>query len=124
MKLLGGVAFVAMTCASAAALAQDSLAGTYKGDYEVYGSGGQRRFGVTLVISGVEDGKVKGTATLHQGNCRGDYPVEGSVKDGVIGVRSTTKGGPSGDCGFGFKGKVDGNRLVGNMGKYDVELRK
>jgi len=124
MKLLNRVAFVALACGSATAAAQDSLAGTYKGDYEVYTSGVQRRLGMTLVISEVEDGKVKGTATFQQGPCRGDYPVQGRVRDGVIGIVSTTKGGASGDCSFGFKGKVDGNRLVGNMGKYEVEFRK
>jgi hypothetical protein len=124
MKLLIVSACVAMTCITTTAFAQASIAGTYNGDYEVYGSGGQRRFGITLVINSVEDGKVKGSATLHQGSCRGEYPVEGTVKDDVIGVRSTAKGGTAGDCSFGFKGKVDGNRLVGNMGKYDVVFRK
>ena len=124
MKRIVAIAVAAFAALSVQVSAQESLAGTYKGDYEVYGSGGQRRFGLTLVIDSVEDGKVKGTATLHQGACRGEYPVEGSVKDGVIGVRATQKGGSAGDCGFGFKGKVDGNRLIGNMGKYPVEFRK
>jgi hypothetical protein len=124
MKLLGAVAFVAVSCASAAAVAQDSLVGTYNGNYEVSTPGGHQRWGVTLTISNVEEGKVKGIATLQRGPCRGDYPVEGVVKNGVIGVSATAKGGPSGDCSFAFKGKVDGTRLVGNMGKYEVELRR
>jgi hypothetical protein len=124
MKLPVAIAFAVMISGSAGALAQDSIAGTYNGNYEVYNRAGKQTYGVTLVINSVEDGKVKGTATYHQGSCRGDYPVEGTLKDGVVGVRATAKGGPSGDCSFGFKGKVDGNRLVGNMGKYDVELRK
>ena len=106
------------------ACAQDALVGTYRGSYAVQTTKGHLRFGVTLAITGVEDGKVKGTATLHDGVCRGSYPVEGLVKDGGIGVRATQKGGPAGDCGFGFKGKIDGNRLVGNMGQFEVELRK
>jgi hypothetical protein len=111
-------------CAAGVAFAQDSLVGKYNGSYEVHTMRGPQKFGVTLAINSVEAGRVTGTATLHQGGCRGDYPVAGSVKDDAIGVRATTKGGPAGDCGFGFKGKVDGNRLVGQMGKYEVELRK
>jgi hypothetical protein len=113
-----------MLCAVGVAFAQDSIVGSYNGNYEVQTIRGQQRWGVTLAIASVEDGKVKGTATLHQGGCQGSYPVEGSVKGNVIGVRATEKGGPAGDCSFGFKGKVEGNRLVGNMGKYEVELRK
>jgi hypothetical protein len=124
MKLLTGIAVVATACASATAVAQESVAGTYNGNYEVSTPRGHQRWGVTLTISNVEGGKVKGIATLQQGPCRGDYPVEGVVKNGVIGVTATAKGGPGGDCSFFFKGKIDGNRLVGNMGKYDVELRK
>jgi hypothetical protein len=124
MKLLSGIAVIVMTCASAAAVAQDSLEGTYNGNYEVYNRAGKQSYGATLVLNKPEEDKVKGTATLHQGNCRGEYPVEGTVKDGAIGLRATAKAGLAGDCSFGFKGKVDGNRLVGNMGKYEVVFRK
>jgi hypothetical protein len=125
MKLQLTACFFAIAiCGMGSVFAQESLVGKYTGNYEVATPRGNFRVGVTLVIDGVEDGKVKGAATLHQGNCRGDYPLEGTVKDEVIGLRSTAKGGPAGDCGFGFKGKVEGNRLVGNMGKYEVEFRK
>jgi hypothetical protein len=110
-------------CAAGVAFAQDALVGSYNGSYEVE-SKGRQRFGVTLAIASVEDGKVKGTATLHDGPCRGSYPVEGFVKGTGIGVRAIQKGGAAGDCGFGFKGKIDGNRLVGNMGRFEVDLRK
>lgn len=110
-------------CAAGFAFAQDSLVGSYRGSYEVQG-GRVARFGITLAITSVEGGRVKGTGTLHDGPCRGSYPVEGFVKDAAIGLRAIEKGGPAGDCTFGFKGKVDGNRLVGNLGKYEVDLRK
>jgi hypothetical protein len=113
--------FVLLT--AGVAFAQDAV-GTYTGSYEVQSTKGHHRFGVTLAITSVEDGKLKGTGTLHDGPCRGSYPVEGFVKGGGIGVRAIQKGGPAGDCGFSFKGKIDGNRLFGNMGKFEVELRK
>src|SRR4051812_8908575 len=113
-----------MLTVSAAAVAQDSLKGTYNGSFDVNTPIGLQKYGVTMVIDSVDDGKVKGTATYQRGSCRGDYPIEGFVKADTIGVRSTTKGGTAGDCTFGFRGKIDGNRLVGNMGKYEVEFRK
>jgi len=124
MKIRLVVGFAVLLSTSATAPAQDSTAGTYNGNYEIQTNRGPQRFGVTMVIDNVENGKVKGTATLQQGSCRGDYPIEGSVKGDIIGVRSTEKGGRAGDCGFGFRGKIDGNRLVGHMGKYEVEFRK
>ena len=117
-------AFAMVLCVSAAAVAQESITGTYKGNIEVNTNRGPTRWGVTMVISSVEDGKVKGTGMFHEGPCRGDYPIVGSVKGDVVGVISPAKGGTSGDCTFGFKGKIEGNRLVGNMGKYEIEFRK
>jgi hypothetical protein len=114
----------ALSAAAGVALAQDGLVGTYNGSYEVQSTKGHLRFGITLAIASVQDGKVKGTGTLQDGPCRGSYPVEGFVKDGAIGVRAIEKGGAAGDCGFGFKGKIEGNRLIGNLGKFEVVLRK
>jgi hypothetical protein len=105
-------------------LAQDSLPGKYVGSFPVQTNRGQQEVGVTVVIQSVEEGKVKGIATLGGRGCAGDYPFEGTVKGDAIGLRATQKGGPAGDCNFGFKGKVEGNRLIGTMGKNEVELRK
>ena len=107
-----------------AALAQDALVGSYKGSFQIQTNRGNTDIGVTLVIAAVDDGKLRGTGTLHRGPCSGDYPLEGYVKGNAVGVRSTAKGGAAGDCTFFFKGIAEGNRLVGNMGKYEVELRK
>ena len=109
---------------SAASFAQDSVVGTYKGSFPLATARGPVEIGVTLVIASVDEGKLTGTGTYHSGACLGDYPVVGSVKENAIGLRSTKKGGAAGDCGFGFKGTVEGNRLVGNIGRYDVVLRK
>ena len=115
-----GVAF----SLSAASFAQDSIVGTYKGSFPVQTYAGDVEVGVTLVIASVEDGKIAGTGSYHRGSCLGDYPVVGILKDKAIGIRGTKKGGAAGDCAFFFKGTVDGNRLVGAIGKYDVVLRK
>jgi hypothetical protein len=110
-------------CVSTASVAQEAITGTYNGNIEVTTNRPQR-WGVTIAINSVEDGKVKGIGTIQQGPCRGEYPIEGTVKDNAIGVISKTKGGASGDCVFAFKGRTEGNRLVGSMGKYEVEFRK
>ena len=109
---------------SAASFAQDSIVGSYQGSYAITNARGPVEIGVTLVIASVNEGKLTGTGTYHFGACRGDYPLVGSLKENAIGLRSTAKGGAAGDCGFGFKGTVEGNRLVGNIGKYEVVLRK
>ena len=106
------------------ALSQESLPGAYQGAFEVHTNLGIQSVGVTLKIDAVDDGKVKGVATMGGRACAGDYPVEGTLKGQQIAVRATQKGGRAGDCSFAFAGTVDGNRLVGKMGKYDVELRK
>ena len=97
--------------------------GTYKGSYEINTIRGQQQ-GVTLIIAAVEDGKLRGTGSYSFGSCAGEYPVEGSVKGNEVGLRATAKGGRAGDCSFGFKGSINGNQLVGTMGKYEVVLRK
>ena len=124
MQLALAAGFAVLSCVSAAAIAQQSIMGTYNGSIEVRTPRGLERMGVTMVISDIEDGKLKGTGTIQQGPCRGDYPIEGNMKGDAIGVISKGKGGASGDCVFGFRGKVDGERLVGNMGQYEVEFRK
>jgi hypothetical protein len=104
--------------------AQDALVGKYAGSFPVQTNRGNIDVGVTVLIASVEDGKLKGTGTYHTGPCAGDYPLEGIVKGNAVGLRGTAKGGRAGDCAFGFKGTAEGNRLVGSIGKYEVELRK
>ena len=124
MKSAIGLGLAITLAGAAVCFAQDSAVGTYKGSFEVQGTMRYTVMGVTLVIASIADGKLTGTGTYHAGPCRGDYPLVGSLKDNAIGLRSTSKGGAGGDCSFGFKGKVEGNQLVGNMGKYEVVLQK
>ena len=123
MKALAAPALM-VGLAAFPAHAQDSLAGTYKGSMTITGGFGTLNVGVTLVIAQVEGGKLTGTGTLHAGSCAGDYPIQGGVKGDAIGLISTKKGGAGGDCSFGFKGRVEGNQLVGTMGSMQIVLRK
>jgi hypothetical protein len=104
--------------------AQDSLVGKYSGRFDAVGVVNYT-VGVTLEISSVDDGKVKGVATLSMRTaCNGQYPFAGTYKDDQLVVRATQKGGPAGDCDFGFRGKREGDTLVGTIGKYEITLRK
>ena len=107
---------------AATSFAQGALTGSYQGSY-TFQAAKPFEIGVTLVIAKAEAGAIAGTGTLHTGACRGDYPVSGKGQAGGFFVVSG-KGGPAGDCTFGFKGRLEGNKLVGTIGKYDVELRK
>ena len=104
--------------------AQDSLIGKYSGSYTAT-TVVTYTVGVTLEISSVDGGKVTGVATLAmRGACNGQYPIAGFYKGDQIGVRATQKGGPAGDCDFGFRGKREGDTLVGTIGPNEITLRK
>jgi hypothetical protein len=124
MKIMISAAVgIAIVCATTA-FAQDAALGTYKGSFDVQTSGGMMAVGVNLTINSVDDGKVKGSATLGGRGCAGDYPLEGTLRGSDLAVRATRKGGVAGDCDFGFRGTVQGDRLVGKAGRFDLELRK
>jgi hypothetical protein len=71
---------------------------------------------VTLDISAVQDGTVTATANQSAGPCAGSYRLTGTVRDDALRVRSTHAGGRGGDCSFGFRGSVQGTKLVGTTG--------
>ena len=103
--------------------AQDSLVGTYNASYTSTGIQSTLQ-SLTIVIASVEDGVVKGTGTRRDRGCAGDYPIEGSLKGDSIRLRATKKGGPTGDCMFGFAGKIEGGALVGKYGPHEVTFKK
>lgn len=121
VRLIG---FAVLAAMCACAYAQDVVTGKYSGYFTVQTIGGDRNVGLSITLASVEGDVAKGTGTMYSGACAGDYPFEGTVKDGEVRFVSKTKGGRAGDCGFGFRGKLEGNKLVGKFGKYDVELRK
>jgi hypothetical protein len=103
--------------------AQDSLVGTYNASYASTGIQSTLQ-SLTIVIASVEDGRVKGTGVRHDKACGGEYPLEGSLKGDAIRLRATKKGGPAGDCSFGFAGKVEGGAMVGKYGPHEVKFSK
>ena len=108
----------------APAYGQADVTGKYSGSYTAQFLGRDAEVGLTLVISSVEDGRVKGVATMGGQSCGGEYPFEGYLKGTELGIRSNVKGGRAGDCTFGMRGTLEGNRIVGTYGSYPVRLSK
>jgi hypothetical protein len=123
MKSLALVAFSIGCSLPLAVGAQDSLVGTYNASYTSTGIQSTLQ-SLTIVIASVEDGRVKGTGVRHDKACGGEYPLEGSIKGDQLRVRATKKGGPAGDCSFGFAGKIEGNTITGKWGPHEVKFSK
>jgi hypothetical protein len=115
------------TVAPAWVSAQGSIVGKYTGSIvqNFATSGAVRAIGLQLVVDSAEGGVVKGTATILELNCAGDYPMEGKLDDGKLQLRSTTKGGRAGDCWLRLALSVEGNKLNGTTGSgQQVQLSK
>jgi hypothetical protein len=123
MKLAHAIVLSAIFSVPAVGIAQDSLVGKYNATYSSEGINA-RPISVTIVISSVEGNVVKGTGIRGDKSCRGEYPLEGTLKDNQIRLRATTKGGPGGDCSFGFTGTVEGNSLAGRYGNRELQFSK
>lgn len=109
---------------AASASADDSILGRYNGSVSTEGIVA-KVWAVSIVITSVEGGVVEGIGIRQDPGCRGEYPLRGKLRGNRIGVRAIKKGGPAGDCGFGFRGTVQDGALVGKyLGKRDMELRK
>jgi len=81
--------------------------------------------GLTINIDSVQDGVLKGSATIYGSQCAGDYPVEGKVADGKVQIRTTEQGGRAGDCGLRLNLVLEGNRMKGTTGAgHSAELSR
>jgi len=123
MKIVFAVALTVVLSITTGAGAQDSIVGKYNSSYTTKGINALT-FSVGIAISSVEGGVVKGTGYRYDRACRGEYPLEGTLKGDQIRLRAVAKGGASGDCDFGFIGTVQGNALVGKYGPLELEFRK
>ena len=123
MKILFAVWLTVVLSVTTGAGAQDSIVGKYSASYSTTGINAVT-YSVGIAISSVEGGVVKGTGYRYDRACRGEYPLEGTLKGDEIRLRAVGKGGPGGDCGFGFTGTVQGTALVGKYGQRELEFRK
>jgi hypothetical protein len=91
--------------------AADALRGRFVGNY--FDSAGT--FGLTLVITSINDGAVEGRATLSGQGCGGDYPLRGTYRDKRLELKAPRNGGPAGDCPLGLKLSMQGEKLTGTL---------
>jgi hypothetical protein len=123
MKAFASVVML-LLCMCAPAHGQEGLTGKYTGSFVAQVFGRDVDVGLTIVISSVQEGRVTGVATMGGQSCGGDYPFEGYLKGKELGVRSNVKGGRAGDCTFGMLGTLEGNKIVGTMGRYPLQVSK
>jgi hypothetical protein len=98
--------------------------GNYVGSYEVPVGSVTRTAGLSINITADENGMVTGVATNYSYNCAGDYVFRGTLRGNELVLRSSTKAGRLGDCGFGFRGTLEGNKIEGKLGNLNVSLYK
>jgi hypothetical protein len=121
MKPFAAIAFTTLLSLPAIGIAQDSLIGKYSASYTSTGIASTLQ-SVSITISSVENGVVKATGYRSDSGCRGEYQLQGKVKDNNI--RLLGKGGPAGDCVFGINGTIDGNAIVAKWGPHDLRFTK
>ena len=121
--LVMGVALYAL---SMCALAQENLVGKWSGTYLYTGSAraASGNVGVELEITSVENNVVQGVAKQLSRICGGEYPLTGKLDGNNLGMISAKNLGPTGDCQFGFRVVVDGTKMTGKVGNYDLQLSK
>ena len=80
--------------------------------------------GVDLEITSVEGNTVKGVARNYAQNCGGEYQMAGKLDGNNLGMASAQSLGAAGDCKFGFRVVVEGTKMTGKIGNYDLTLNK
>jgi hypothetical protein len=105
--------------------ALEAMRGRYTGNYFDSSGSSTEMIGLTLIISSVENGVVKATATLGGRGCHGEYPMQGTYQNKTLNLRATPKGGPAGDCPLNLALAVEGDRLAGAADNGDkVQLKR
>jgi hypothetical protein len=122
-SIILGIAWCAF---SLSAFAQDTnnLVGKWSGSHTFASAVGQINIRFELEITSVEGNTVKGTAKYYGRACAGDYVMTGKLNGNNLGMISTNSGGPTGDCKFGFRATVDGNKMTGKTGPNDLTASK
>ena len=117
------VIMLAVGVSCSIAQAQESLLGKYSGSYERRTNRGDERYGVELNLTSIENGAVKGSAVRHGRQCPGTYPMEGTLSDNRLTLKSG-KGGNADDCSANMRLTVEGDKLKGTLGNTPIELSR
>ena len=108
---------------AAALSAQQALPGTYEGRFFFYSPEAGREVPIPagLVITQAAEGKVTGKFQVFKYLCQGDYSAEGTYEGNKMTLKVGK--GTTVDCGGGtLVLALEGNKLVGKLGRSDIEL--
>ncbi|HTE15482.1 MAG TPA: hypothetical protein VK642_10435 [Burkholderiales bacterium] len=124
--MLRAFAIGAAICAiSISAFAQNNLVGKWGGSFEFTGGSRDKRpIGVDVEITSVEGDVVKGVARNYALTCGGEYQIAGKLEGNDLRMASPQTGGGTNDCRFGFRVVVDGTKMTGKIGNYNLTLNK
>ena len=103
-------------------LAQELSIGKYSGSYQP--SMGGKNYSLELNITRFENNAVEASVLRYGVSCSGEYKLKGSYKESKLTLRSIADGGNAGDCKTNLSLSLDGNKLVGKLGAWPIELHK
>lgn len=104
---------------------ENNLVGNWSGSYLYTGATTRTvDIGIELKVDKLEGAVVTGSARTIGGNCAGEYQMRGKFDGQNLGMISTNSAGAAGDCKFGFRAKLDGDRMIGTVGTYEMRLSK
>jgi hypothetical protein len=92
MKIVSAASIAILAFASTQLWAQESLVGRYNGSYEALSYGNMIKMGMTVVISSVENGQVKGVATRQRGPLFGRLSVRRHIEGQPAGAEVRDQG--------------------------------
>lgn len=120
------IAIGAVVCVfSMPAFAQENLLGKWGGSYEYASATGRININVDLNITSVEGNVVKAVARDYsRGGCGGEHQLSGKLNGNSLGMIADKPGGAMGDCKWGFRANVEGNKMNGKIGPNDLVLNK
>ena len=130
-RLIFTAAVAVSVCVPTSGLAaEDTLLGSYRGNYTAVTMHGQVPFGVDLDIDYAKDGVVHATMTEHGHRpeagalCNGNYDMRGTYEGNHLKI-GTKSGGDGGTCARFFDLVKEGDSLVGTTPRGQrVELRR
>ena len=120
---LAGIGIAFLVC-SPCSYAQESLAGIWKGSFNVMPPSGRSfNLGVSLEISSAADGKIAGKISHLGGSCRGEYAAAGTYEGAKLDIK-VAEGAIRGCGNYALIVTAQGDKLVGMLGSNKIELSR
>ena len=86
------------------------------------------QIGISVDITGAENGALKGTITSGGRDCAGNFPIEGTYEGNNLKFKMTGRGRVAGCGDLAFEGVAEGDKVVGKIvwqgGPRDIRFSK